>query len=181
MGDSIVRRLDGYISKALAARGVRDTHVTNGGIGGDNSLNVLHRTAEMRLSESFKVGVVHVGINDIRRTQPSAASNDAPTIANNIMRCGEQLRSLNPMMDVIIPSVLNTKKEEGANQTVCEVNLALKAACTQDPRIHFIDVGRIQKNMFKDDVHLNKYGNQLFQYQYQYRLIKNSYPPTGPR
>ena len=121
IGDSIVRRLDGYVQSSQAT-------IINAGCGGDTASNVLWRVQEMRLPSKASLGFIHCGINDIQRVHSLASSSTPQTIANNIMQCGVQLKECNPMTDVVVLGLVLTK-DQRMNEVVEQVNQHIETAC----------------------------------------------------
>ena len=118
LGDSLVRRLNGYVN-------VSGLRVVNGGYGGDTASNVRWRVQDMRLPDNCKLAILQCGINDIRTAHPSASATTPMRIAETIKQCGVELKERSRMMDVVVMGMLDTTNEY--DKIVKEVTNLLKS------------------------------------------------------
>ena len=69
------------------------------------------------------------------------------------------MKDCNPMMDIVILSILPTRTNKMANQLVEQVNELLKLDCSNiTASSTFFNIAATWESLYSDEVHLNKSG-----------------------
>lgn len=113
-------------------------HTTIGrGIDGDTADGLLHRLDDLAGIKARWVAVI-IGTNDILRGHNAAATRD------QIIRCLDHLRTQRPasrLLVVAVPPVADwVDPTRRRNQTVRELNEALRSQCTGRPDVRWLDL-----------------------------------------
>ena len=126
LGDSIVANLSRYPN--VWDHHLEPLNVTNCGIRGDRSQNVMWRVERMQLPATTSVGIIHCGINDIGGTCASAYG--PREIAENVISCGTKLADRYPLLSVIVMGILPARETfVGRNSKIDKVNEELQSLC----------------------------------------------------
>ena len=164
IGASLVANLSRYPS--VWDRHLKPLNAVNCGIGGDCTQHALWRVDHMYLPASGSVVVIHCGSNnmDFNVYKPI-------DIAQSVVSIGSKLRERNPHLKVIVAGILPrdpgiSKRRLKTQQT----NEILEKLCWEEDFLyigkdgHWVaDSGKLKQSLYyKDNLHLNKEGCNLF-------------------
>lgn len=150
-----------------------DHNVINRGIGGDNTVGVRHRIAQIYKRKPAKVFLM-VGVNDL------FANRTPKKVASGVGRILDSLQIHTPDTEIYLQSLLPTRRIEGIeNDTIKAVNVELrKIASDKDiPFIHLYPLfegpdGMLSDKYTSDGIHLNGAGYQLWVNQIHTLLVR---------
>ena len=179
LGDSIVANLSRY--PCVWNRYLYPLNAVNCGIGGDCTQHVLWRADNYYLPASVSTVVLSCGINNMDFYRPQ-------DIANSILLCGTRLREKHPQIHVIVTGILPrdatvTERRIKIQQT----NEILKDVCWKNDFL-FVEQasywtessGALNQSLFwKDDLHLNKRGCDLFAKSISCAINTFTHTPTS--
>ena len=162
LGDSLIANLSRYPS--VWDRHLKPLNAVNCGIGGDCTQNVLWRAENFYLPASVSVAVISCGINNMDFYRPH-------DIAESVILCGTRLREKHPHLHVIVAGILPRDRTVSKRRNrIQQTNIILKNVCCKN-KFLFIEQasywtkssGSLNQSLFwKDDLHLNKRGCNLF-------------------
>ncbi len=134
----------------------------NQGISGDTSTGVLKRLSLFSVTKPQAIYIM-AGINDLRR------GVKAPTIINNHRLIIRRLRKTHPQTEIIIQSILPTRRPDLPNNYIRHINKQLAIAAKQEGakfvNIHnwFTDFqGNLRPELTTDGLHLSQEGYEVW-------------------
>ena len=134
----------------------------NQGISGDTSTGVLKRLSIFSVTKPQAIYIM-AGINDLRR------GIKAPTIINNHRLIIRRLRKTHPQTEIIIQSILPTRRADLPNNYIRYINKQLAIASKQEGakfvNIHnwFTDFqGNLRPELTTDGLHLSQGGYEVW-------------------
>lgn len=148
-----------------------ETTVSNQGIAGDTSKNVLKRLDNVNAVSPKKIFIL-IGINDLQ------SGTNVDKVASNYKKIIDTLRISNPKTKIYIQSVLGVNKEkypvyfnkeaQQVNDKVDELNQKIERLASNDNYVIYINNSFLQKNgelpadFTVDGLHLNNKGYKLW-------------------
>ena len=141
----------------------RDRLWLNQSISGDTTAGILQRISAFANTRATTIHLM-AGANDLKNGVPEAQ------IAYNLRQTVRQLRQQHPQAQIVVYSVLPTRRAEISNDRVRSLNARLSTVAQQD-RVEFRDVhprfqdehGHLRPDLTTDGLHLNAQGYAVWQ------------------
>ncbi|MDJ0676322.1 MAG: GDSL-type esterase/lipase family protein [Calothrix sp. MO_167.B42] len=149
----------------------------NQGISGDTSTGILNRLSVFSRTRPRRIYIM-AGINDLRR------GKKAKTIINNHRLIIRRLRRIHPKTEIIIQSILPTRRPNLPNNYIRYINKQLAIAAKQEGakfvNIHhwFADFqGNLRRELTTDGLHLSQQGYEVWRSalqrpEYQFTVLE---------
>jgi lysophospholipase L1-like esterase len=136
----------------------------NQGISGDTSSGVLQRLPTFKQTNPDTIYIM-TGINDLRR----GATDE--TIVNNYRQIIRQLREMHPRAEIVVQSILPTRRVEVPNNRIFNLNKQI-AAISYEQGANFLNLhplftdeqGNLRAELTTDGLHLNQRGYDVWQW-----------------
>ena len=141
----------------------RDRLWLNQSISGDTTAGILQRISAFANTRATTIHLM-AGANDLKNGVPEAQ------IAYNLRQTVRQLRQQHPQAQIVVYSVLPTRRAEISNDRVRSLNARL-ATISQQDRVEFRNVhprfqdeqGHLRPDLTTDGLHLNAQGYAVWQ------------------
>ncbi|MEM1292734.1 MAG: GDSL-type esterase/lipase family protein [Cyanobacteria bacterium P01_H01_bin.162] len=141
----------------------RDRLWLNQSISGDTTAGILQRISTFANTRATTIHLM-AGANDLKNGVPEAQ------IAYNLRQTVRQLRQQHPQAQIVVYSVLPTRRAEISNDRVRSLNARL-ATISQQDRVEFRNVhprfqdeqGHLRPDLTTDGLHLNAQGYAVWQ------------------
>jgi len=134
----------------------------NQGISGDTSTGILKRLSVFSTTRPRRIYIM-AGINDLRR------GTKAKTIINNHRLMIRRLRRIHPKTEIIIQSILPTRRSNLSNNYIRYINKQLAMAAKQEGA-KFLNIyhwftdfqGSLRRELTTDGLHLSQQGYEVW-------------------